>query len=238
MDILGQILCNLFNHSIQNETYPSILKIAKVIPVYKNGDISDPSSYRPISVLSVVNNIFEKSLSNRINKFLQKYMVLCPQQHGFRSNYSTSSAVLTLAQSINTALNNNKLAGVVFLDLQKAFNTVDNSILLHKLKHYGIRNQAYELFSNYIKNRQKAVVMTDITSTLQYLNTGVPQGSVLGPLFFSLYINDLPHVLSSSEIIMYADDTALICTADNVLELQRQVNAELKKIPSGFLLTG
>lgn len=156
-------------------------------------------------------------------------MVLCPQQHGFQSNYSTSSTVLTLAQSINTALNNNKLAGVVFLDLQKAFNTVDNSILLHKLKHYGIRNQAYELFSNYIKNRQKAVVMTDITSTLQYLNTGVPQGSVLGPLFFSLYINDLPHVLSSSEIIMYADDTALICTADNVLELQRQVNAELKK---------
>lgn len=187
VDILGPILCNIFNHCIQNEIYPSILKIAKVIPVYKNGDHSDPSSYRPISVLSVVNNIFEKLLSNRINRFLHKYMVLCPQQHGFRCNYSTSSAVLTLSQSINTALNN-KLVGVVFLDLQKAFDTVDHSILLHKLKHYGLRNQAYELFSSYINNRQQAVVMNDITSTLHYLNAGVPQGSVLGPLFFSLYI--------------------------------------------------
>lgn len=236
-DILVPILCKLFNHSLKCAKYPSVLKIAKVVPVYKDGDRSNPSSYRPISVLSVINNIYEKILSSNICKFLEKYNLLCQQQHGFRKHHSTASAVLSLTQLINTALHENKLAAVVFVDLKKAFDTVDHAIMLNKLNHYGFRGEAYSLLSSYIENRQQAVVINNIISSLKYLQTGVPQGSVLGPMLFSLYLNDLPKVLSCCDILMYADDTAIIVTADNHEDLEAKTNAELKKLHAGFLPT-
>lgn len=125
IDILGPVLLRLFNHSLHTGIYPSTLKTAKVTPIFKEGDKSDPSNYRPISVLSVINTIFEKILAKRIHSFFKKYNVLSPQQHGFRPNHSTSTAVLSSTQAINNALHNNQLVAVIFLDLKKAFDTVD-----------------------------------------------------------------------------------------------------------------
>lgn len=233
IDILGPILCNLFNHSLLDGIYPSRLKIAKVTPVFKEGDRSEPSSYRPISVLSAINIIFEKLIAKRVHKFLEKYRVICPQQHGFRPRYSTSTAVLSLTQMLNTTLHNNKLAAVVFLDLQKAFDTVDHSIMLDKLKNYGFRDKTFHLFSSFLTDRQQKVSINNITSSLRYITTGVPQGSVLGPLLFTLYVNDLCQIISS-EMLMYADDTAVIFTADTEDELQDKLNIELAKISNWF----
>lgn len=181
IDILGPVLCRLFNHSITHAQYPAPLKIAKVIPIHKDGDPADPANYRPISVLSICNNIFEKIISNQMKTFLVKYNVLCHQQHGFRSRFSTATAVITLSQKINMALHLNKLVGVVFLDLKKAFDTVDHCILLDKLKHCGFRGN---FLSSYMEDRFQVVTINNITSSRQNIVTGVPQGSVLGTLFF------------------------------------------------------
>lgn len=235
IDVLGPILCHLFNHSILNSTYPSSLKIARVTPVFKDGDSSDPSSYRPISVLSVINTIFEKILNKRIHQFLQKYNIICPEQHGFRPQYSTSSAVMTLTQAINDALHNNRLAAVIFLDIKKAFDTVNHDIMLNKLKIYGLRDKVLDFFSSYLTNRQQIVSMKSLSSSIQRLLTGVPQGSTLGPLLFLLYVNDLPKVLTSSKAIMYADDTAIVVTAHHTVELENIANTELEKISDWFL---
>lgn len=235
IDILGPILCRLFNHSLHKCTYPSSLKIARVTPVFKDGDSSDPSSYRPISVLSVINNIFEKILCKRVHHFLEKYNIICPQQHGFRPKHSTSSAVITLTQAINSALHNNRLAVVIFLDIKKAFDTVNHEIMLNKLRTYGFRERVLDFFSSYFTNRQQVVSMNNLTSSVQYLHTGVPQGSTLGPLLFSLYVNDLPQILTSANAVMYADDTAIIVTANHAAELESIANIELEKISNWYL---
>lgn len=147
VDVLSPIMCHLFNHCLQDCVYPTSLKMAKVTPIYKDGETSDPSSYRPISVLSAINIIFEKLLAKRITSFLDKYQILSPEQHGFRSKHSTSSAIVKLTQIINTALNDNKLATVVFVDLKKAFDTVDHQILL---KNYNAMDSEIKCTTSFL----------------------------------------------------------------------------------------
>lgn len=134
IDILAIHLLHIFNHSLANGIYPDELKVARVVPIYKGGERSDPRNYRPISVLNAINTVFEKVLCKRIQNFLNKYNIICHNQHGFRPQRSTSSAVLVLSQLINSALHNNKLAIVVYLDISKAFDTVDHTILQQKLE--------------------------------------------------------------------------------------------------------
>lgn len=134
---------------------------------------------------------------------------------------------------INTALHNNKLVAVVFLDLQKAFDTVNHNILLNKLKKYGFRDKTFYLFSSFLTDRQQKVSIKNITSSLQRIKTGVTQGSVLGPLHFTLYVNDLPQILTS-QLLMYAEDAAIIFTGDNEYELQCKLDMELAKISNWF----
>ena len=209
--------------------FPSILKIAKVIPVFKAGDKGKVSNYRPISLLSVFSKILEKLVYTRTVDFLNSHSVLVPTQYGFRPKFSTIHAVLDIITSCYDNMAINMYTGLALLDLAKAFDTVNHNILLKKLDHYGIRGIANDFFRSYLTNRRQIVSINNSNSSLKFINIGVLQGSNLGPLLFLLFINDLPNCLESVPRL-FADDTCLQVCAPSVEQLELKLNSELTKI--------
>lgn len=181
-------------------------------------------------MLSVINTIFGKILSAQITSLASKHSIICRNQHGFRSHRSTFSAVLVLAQQVNKALNNNKLAVVVFLDIRKAFDSVNHNIMLTKLHDYGFRGRIHKLLKCYLSDRQQRVVIDGFVSSAESVVAGAPQGSVIGPSLFSLHVSDFPSVLLYSEALMYADDTALIFVGDPLNQIESEINKDLHRV--------
>ena len=213
-----------------NGCYPDQLKIAHVIPIYKKkGKKDECPSYRPISLLGNINRIFEKIIYKRLYNFFNKYNILNFNQYGFRKNHSTAMAIYDILESKLSNLDKNKVSCAIYLDLSKAFDTVDKTILLKKLEHFGIRGIGLKLLENYLTNRKQCVMLDGVLSEVLPINCGVPQGSNLGPLLFLIYVNDLPGV-SNLITKLFADDTCLFLTADSVSELQFIANNELKRI--------
>ena len=194
-----------------------MLKIPKVLPIFKKGSKSSVSNYRPISVLSCINKIFEKLLAKRIYSFLEKHNILYEFQYGFRTGHSTTHALIEITDRIKLAINKNELLCGLFLDLSKAFDTVNHKILLSKLDHYGIRGPVHNLLKSYLTNRKQYVKIGNHKSESRQINCGVPQGSVLGPLLFILYINDLNKACNTGNIRIFADDTTVFfkCISKN-----------------------
>lgn len=224
----------IFNASVYAAVYPDALKTARVVPIYKGGDANDYHNYRPISILNSINTIFEKLLAKRIIRFLNKHQVLLENQHGFRANKSTATAVKTLSETVNKALNANCYAIGIFIDIKKAFDTVNYEILLMKMERYGFRGLFKEFFQSYLNGRTQFVKIGSTASSVEGITCGVPQGSVLGPILFSLYINDLPLVLEHGNTIMYADDTAFLFSGEELKCLERKANADLTKVSHWF----
>ena len=220
----------LINESFQTSTFPERLKIAKVIPVFKKGLTSKLSNYRPISLLSIFSKIFEKLMYQRLYNFLERYELLFNLQFGFRSGHSTDHALVSLTESIRSSLDNNRFGCGIFIDLQKAFDTVNHDILLSKLEHYGIRGSAQTWFKSYLNDRKQFVSVNGHSSSICKISCGVPQGSVLGPLLFLIYINDLPNSSKFLKFFLFADDTNIYFEADDHIGLIRKVNNELKKV--------
>lgn len=209
--ILSPILNHVFNLCICSGKFPKVFKKGIVHPIFKGGDRYSVNNYRPISVLSTLSKIFEKIINKRLINYLTCNNILATNQYGFRQNKSTEDAVLELTTSVATNINSNFKTVSILLDLCKAFDTVSIPTLLNKLLHLGIRGVAFSMFESYLNERSQYVVIDNIISKEETIAYGVPQGSVLGPTLFLIYINDLCFLpLKNCRIITYADDTALV----------------------------
>ena len=205
------------------------LKISKAIPFFKDkGSKLECKNYRPISLLSNVNKIIEKIMYNRLYNFLEKYNCIYENQFGFRSHHSTNHALISLTEHVRNAIDNNNLACGVFIDLPKAFDSVDHEILLNKLEYYGIREISKCWFQSYLTNRKQFVSINGFDSKETIMKFGVPQGSVLGPLLFLIYINDLNVAIKYSTVRHFADDTNLVIYNKSPKKLQKQLNIDLR----------
>ena len=207
-------------------TFPDTLKIAKIIPVFKSGDSKSISNYRPISILTSFSNIFEKIIAVRLRDYIDHNNILSERQFGFRTGLSTCMALLQLVDELTDSVDKNKVTAGVFIDLAKAFDTIDHGILLKKLQHYGIRGVALSFFKSYLCCRKQYVFLNETKSELLTITCGVPQGSILGPILFLIFINDLNSVSSKLKTIMFADDTNLFSTGNSIDAVEQQLNTD------------
>ena len=214
--------------SFTSNVFPSALKLAKVIPVHKKDSKLDFSNYRPISLLSNLDKILEKLMYTRIVKFFNNNNLFYLFQFGFRQNCSTMHALISLTETIRKYLDEGKFACGIFVDLQKAFDMVEHDILLTKLEHYGVRGLANDWFKSYLSDRKQFVSINGHDSNLASVLYGVPQGSVLGPLSFLIYINDLNQAIKFCKVHHIADDTNLLHFSKSITKLNRYVNLDMK----------
>ena len=227
--VIAPILELLFNKCLTNGSFPRSLKIGKIVPIHKKGPKNECCNYRPTTLLSPLSKIFEKCIYKQMYTYLEKYNLLTPNQFGFRQNCSTSLAVRQLYDNFLESLDKKKITYSVFIDLSKAFDTVDHEILLKKLQRYGFRGLPLQLIQSYLTNRNQYAFVNGTKSNLRKVKCGVPQGSTLGPLLFLIYVNDLPYV-SDFTTKLFADDTVLTMANSCMRTLQHDVNKELTKI--------
>ena len=227
-------LSKIYNLSLLTGCFPNKLKVAKVTPIFKADDRQCVSNYRPISVLPFFSKILEKIMYNRLMSFFTKYNILTEKQFGFREQLSTYLALLSLIDTITNELDAHKFSLGIFIDLSKAFDTLDHNILLSKLAHYGIRGIINDWFHSYLSDRLQFVSIGSSLSSKRVIKCGVPQGSILGPLLFIIYINDIINVTKLATLILYADDTNMFLTHSDLDVLIQNANNELAKLSKWF----
>ena len=227
-------LKHIFNLSLLSGVFPDSMKIARVIPLFKTGNTKEFSNYRPISLLPQFSKILEKNYHSRLMAFIDSNQILYKSQYGFRKQMSTSLAIIELVEEITNSLDNHESTVGVFIDLKKAFDTVDHGILIEKLYHYGIRGIANKWIGSYLMNRHQYVNINGTNSDYMNVLCGVPQGSILGPILFILYINDMCNVSTLLKPILFADDTNLFYSGKDIKELCSVVSIELDKLCTWF----
>ena len=224
----------LINQVLNTGIFPDEIKIAKVIPIFKKDDPTLFKNYRPISLLSTISKIIEKIIFTQLSLYFDENKLIFDNQYGFRPKHSTEYAALELVDRIITQMDVKEVPINIFLDLSKAFDTIDHTILLAKLRYYGIHDTALRLLKSYLNNRKPYVEFEDTKSEILPITVGVPQGSILGPLLFIIYINDFSEASSIFKFIMYADDTTLLSSlayfGNDIGTKEYLINAELSNV--------
>lgn len=224
---LAPILADIINASILTGTFPNRLKIAALIPIFKKGASENIDNYRPIALLSIISKIIEKVVSNKIFEFLNQNSILSNCQYGFRAGFSTEASIVDLSQTVYEKMDSGERVCGVFFDLSKAFDTVDRDFVAQKLHGLGIHDPINRWIISYLTNRKVVVKIGTTTSEQKDISIGTPQGSVLGPLIFLLYVNDLPSHISHGKIFMYADDTSIVISDPDPLTLNYKISVVL-----------
>lgn len=214
VDHLVMPLAILFNKCLMDGIWPNNLKISKIVPIFKKGDVDIADNYRPIAIVPIIAKIFENIIKERLTVYLDSNNIISAQQFGFRRSSSTVKALLALIDSIVDGLDGGVPTHTVLCDLTKAFDCVNVDILLLKLQHYGIRGNVANLFKSYLSNRCQFVSFNGNVSDMRNVSCGVPQGSVLGPILFLIYVNDLPSSLGDINSVLFADDATLFAKGD------------------------
>ena len=210
------------------------MKIAKVIPLFKSGDRCTTSNYRPISLFPTLSKIFEKIIYEMLSAHLEQNDFLFDYQFGFRKKRSTTLAILDFVKRITNSIDDGGTSIGVFLDLSKAFDTVNHDVLLDKLSYYGINNETKYWFSSYLKNRKQYVCVDGVNSNVLPLECGVPQGSVLGPILILIYINDAQFITNFIHLVLYADDMNLLVSNKSLKKSIMVLNKELARLEEWF----
>ena len=235
-NVLLEPITITINQILNTGLFPDKLKIARVKPLYKKDDDHLFNNYRPISLLPAISKIFEKVIFIQLYAYFANNKLFFSSQYGFRSEHSTEFAALELVDRIIQQLDQKEIPFSIFLDLSKAFDTLDHNILLEKLTYYGVSGMSNSLIKNYLTNRKQFVEFDGVKSDMLNISTGVPQGSVLGPLLFIIYLNDISKASEIFKLICYADDTSIFSTLGSfksnttVTKSDTMINEELEKI--------
>ena len=225
--LIAPVLVDIFNASLISGIFPNLLKVAKIVPIFKSGDKCDIKNYRPISLLTFFSKLLEKLMLLRLEEHCTHNNIITASQYGFMKGKSVESALLNFTNSVLASFDQKHFTLGIFLDLSKAFDTVDHSILLQKLDHYGIRYQMNDWFKSYLTNRTQFVSFKKCNSSITQILFGVPQGSILGPFLFLIFINDFVHCSSNIKFTLFADDTNIHLAGPDIKSLIETANNEL-----------
>lgn len=223
-------LTYILNLILQSGECPELFKISIIRPIFKKGDRTDANNYRPISLISNLAKIFEKSLKIRIQNFIEKFKIISPNQYGFQKNKSTEDAIANVTQKIYKTLDDGKVSLGIFLDLMKAFDTVSHEQLLQTLYNLGFRGISHSLFESYLENRVQQVEIEGTRSIPRIVQYGVPQGTVIGPILFIIYLNSLLTLNCKGDIVSFADDTIIYYEAENWQELRQKAESDMGNV--------
>lgn len=224
------VLASSINKSFETGVFPSCLKSAIVIPVFKGGNSTDPSNFRPISLLSILSKVIEKIVKEQLLSYLNTYGIINKNQFGFQNGISTNDAIFSFLETLYLGLNDREVAAAVFCDFSKAFDCVDHGILLRKLDHYGIRGIPLNWFGSMLSERYQSVSVRGDTSQKARVSHGVPQGSVLGPILFLIYVNDLLKLPVTAKLTAFVDDANALWTSKTLDDFNLTIESDLLSI--------
>ena len=234
-EVLTSSLTSLFNKSLTSGIIPADFKRARVTPIYKGkGELDDYGNYRPISVVPHIAKILEKCVQSQLMTYLDSHSLISVNQSAFLKGHSTVTATHKVFEDVLDDINDGFINAMCLIDLTKCFDTIDHNLLTKKLERYGIKGSELRWFSNYLSDRTQAVQINNVMSDFKPLLTGVPQGSVLGPILFLIFINDLPSCLRHSSCSLYADDTVIHVSGKTVSEAQALLQKDINNLVLWF----